>query len=506
MKLSNQKIVLAIFFLVVNMFAQENRDFFSRLDEQYSLEKTLQKPIYYNPAFMSDYSIYSFSDFQINYNQHKKDDYLLQEGGKEKGFAVQGKSYKKLSKGQNVWGEVAYRNFDIYDVQWNLNVDKDKIEPYFIADSSKGDRKYEVYFFKGGYVKSFSKIDVGTEFSYEAKMGYGQSDPRPKSTSSDLKLNVGASYKLNIPYKVGLYAQVEKYNQDSSIDFASLIEKSTIYQMTGFSDFNSYFSYNSMNAIYYGYTYKVGGSFKQFEKNNLYAGFAISSNKLHKAVTLSTDYDINRLETNAYQLSFSKFFDFDNHRLGILFNQTHQQKDGYDIYYTNNKEILTKLLGKKQYKYKIDNSRFDILYTYKMNRATLSLNGVYELEKVSESKEESPLFKKITAHHFGLVASYNYKVNNRDNLMFTASVFQRKVSHSKAKLYVDNTTKESLRNWLDNDFKVVSNDYQNAKMSLRYNHQIDEVFGGFIGVDYNYLNYSDLGANNSYSLRVGITF
>ncbi|WP_435523135.1 DUF6850 family outer membrane beta-barrel protein [Chryseobacterium indoltheticum] len=73
------------------------------------------------------------------------------------------------------------------------------------------------------------------------KLGYRSRDPRLKSTTSDLSLNAGVNYKVFREYEVGIFGTFNKYTQNSSLTFQSVLGKPFVYQMVGLG-ISNYFS------------------------------------------------------------------------------------------------------------------------------------------------------------------------------------------------------------------------------------------------------------------------
>ncbi|MEK6495483.1 DUF6850 family outer membrane beta-barrel protein, partial [Myroides odoratimimus] len=285
---------------------------------------------------MSDYSSLSFSDFQASYQYQQNKAYLLEQGSKQSGLQVNGKSYKHLTNNKAIWGEVVYKNQRQYDKQWNSTLDPQYIGPYTLADSSKGNNKYESYQFSGGIVKTKGKFDFGIDLFYLAQMSHRERDPRPKSTSSDLRLKAGVAYNLFKDFKLGAFAQVLTYKQTTSVIFFSEVARADLYQMNGLGDYNFYFSAKSSQAKYTSDTYQTGLSLSSLKEGDFTVGVIFGQRNLTKvASTINANHDTNKLKHNEWSLYLNKGFSFDQHRIVANISYDKLDKKGSSILYSN---------------------------------------------------------------------------------------------------------------------------------------------------------------------------
>ena len=181
MKLQNTLFSFFILtFGLTNLKAQDSIRLFPKIEQQYSVERQLKNNFYYNPASMSGYSNFSFTDFSIGYENEKRNIYRPHEGSGQKGLSLKVTSYKKQNDHRSIWGSARYQNLNLSSVKWNENLDFDRIAPYSIADSAGGDTKLERYQFSGGISQKINRWTFGLEASYLAQLGSRNRDPRQK--------------------------------------------------------------------------------------------------------------------------------------------------------------------------------------------------------------------------------------------------------------------------------------------------------------------------------------
>lgn len=126
-------------------------------------------------------------------------------------------------------------------------------------------------------------------------MSHRERDPRPKSTSSDLRLKAGVAYSLFKDYKLGTFAQVLTNKQTTSIIFFSEVARADLYKMNGIGDYNFYFSTKSSQAKYTSDAYKTGLSLSSLKEGDFVVSVIFGQRNLTKvASTINANHDINK--------------------------------------------------------------------------------------------------------------------------------------------------------------------------------------------------------------------
>lgn len=179
-----------------------------------------------------------------------------------------------------------------------------------------------------------------------------------------------------------------KYTQDTDITFANQTQKAALYQMNGLGTWNRYFSGKTTGTNFEGNGYEYGINIEN--KNfDFVVGFTNGRTKLKKffkGVRLSNstgDAEGNRLEGTYYSVFAMKFFQIEAHRVGLKYNYTTKEKDGIEIYYTDNESELglVKLLEKKIYKAKEDSHLVEAMYEVNFAKSQLVAKPFWKYQK-----------------------------------------------------------------------------------------------------------------------------
>ncbi|MFW2136153.1 DUF6850 family outer membrane beta-barrel protein [Chryseobacterium sp. TY4] len=159
---------------------------------------------------------------------------MVQSEFSQNGLSVKVNSYKKQNKNRSIWGNTSYQNLKLTSVNRKENLDYNRIAPHSIADSAVGDTKLERYQFSGGISQKIDRWTSGLEASYLAQLGSRNRNPRQKITTSNLNVNPGANYRFYKDLEVGVFRNLNKYTQSTSMKFVSrfIKEKTTKKKMT----------------------------------------------------------------------------------------------------------------------------------------------------------------------------------------------------------------------------------------------------------------------------------
>lgn len=138
-----------------------------------------------------------------------------------------------LSPSLRVWGYAHYLQNKTSEIIWNESSDIDRIGPYVMADSIGGTRYAENYEFIGGFLQTKHKWLWGGEMSYTAQLSYGKIDPRPKNSTSNLRLESFAGYKIFSNYKLLVKGNYERYKQTNTLKYFNELGVYPSFHLTG---------------------------------------------------------------------------------------------------------------------------------------------------------------------------------------------------------------------------------------------------------------------------------
>lgn len=138
-----------------------------------------------------------------------------------------------LSPTLKVWGYAHYLQNKTTEIIWNESSDIERIGPYAMADSIGGTRYAENYEFIGGFLQTKNKWLWGGEMSYTAQLSYGKIDPRPKNSTSNLRLESFAGYQIYSNYKLLIKGSYERYKQTNTLKYFNELGVYPSFHLTG---------------------------------------------------------------------------------------------------------------------------------------------------------------------------------------------------------------------------------------------------------------------------------
>lgn len=491
--------------------AQDQLSAYDRIVIQQQSEQIFKKDFYYNPVHQLDYSSFSFSDILVGYQKSQKDLYQLQEGSGVEGIQIAASSYKKLSNNRSIWGTVVYKKNTQKGLQWNNNLDVELLGPYVLADSTSNSMKYEAYEFAGGYAKKIQRFSLGLEASYQAHLGYKSRDPRPRSISSHIKIKGGIGYDITDNWTISALGLFINYTQNTEIKFANQAQKAALYQMNGLGTWSRYFSGKSTGTIIErsGYEYGIDVENKAFD---FIIGATKGSTKLKRFSTgvslknSDNDAETNRLEEDYYNLYFMKFFTLDEDQLGIKYKFSKGEKTGIEVYYTDNDtKGLEKLLEKKLYSYTDTSHLIEGMYEVNFAQSQLIVQPFWKYQKNTELLREVNSKQNFTYSYYGVNLAYTQTLTATTTLAVEPTFSYRKTSQATNQLNFA-TTKESMKDWLLNDFEYLSSDYVYWGTTVKYAIEKVKKAPMFVAITYNQLDFKKNKQNNYLGVTLGVTF
>jgi len=485
--------------------AQDSIDFFNKYRNQYSAERNLKSQFYYNPASMSDYSSTSFSEFGIGYHSEKKDIYREQLGSGDKGLKIYVDSFQKLNEKRAVWGKASYESQKQLKIKWNENLDFDRVAPYVLADSVGGDLKLERYSFAGGYSEKFNRFTLGLEANYTAQLGYRSRDPRINNTTSDLYVNLGLNYNVFREYEVGVFARFNKYTQNSSISFVSLLGNPYLYQMVGLGYSNNFFNGGKNAIAFEELGYKVGAQITNKEGKDFYIQAIAGNSKNIKNIQINNQFfEASDLQNEQFIFEGAKFFNLnDHHRFGIFANYSASVKTGTEFGYSINTQRTEQIFQRKAYRNETYASLFKLMYQFSKDNFTLNATPFFSHQEIKERRLYPVSGQKFVYNYFGINADFQQKLNKNQVLSFSPYFTKRVVNKSiSAITSVGNT---AINDWILQDYQFQASDISTFRASLRYDIKLEKLPAFFVSAEYQSQKIQKKN-NNFVGASLGITF
>lgn len=506
---SYSKYLTGVFILCFSFMAkaQDSLSLYNTIVNQLNQFRILNDDFYRNPANMSDYSNYSFSNIRLNYQSLKNESYLLQQGQSHQQINLQTSSYKATKNNLTLWGGASYNSRKTKNVQWNNNIDLERINPIVIADSIGGTMNLQTYDFNGGFAKKIKKFTFGTQLQYQASLNYKTQDPRPKNVTSDLNISFGTNYSLNDNYKIGLAAGINRYIQTATVTFSSEVQRTALYQMNGLGTYNFYFSNKSENAVYTDFNHNYLLTFGS--KDQLFSITAgVVFGDLKKDISLSGNnsaYETNRISSQKSFANIYKIFRIkDHYNIGAKINYTKIDKLGTDVFYTNNTNIVTKLLEKESYNFTNTNLTFSLIFQYQKNGSSVFIQPFYSATQTSESKYDIDANQNFNHHIIGSKLFYLQQLNSKNALSLNASLYRRTLKNTPNNLIL--TPHIGINEWLLSDFNLMKTNYYAIETEIRYDKKLftKQSIYAIFALDYHV--YSNKTTNIQSILSLGITF
>lgn len=500
--------LMIIAFASLSVKAQDSIQLYQKINNQYSIERNFRSQFYYNPANKSDYSSSSFSEFNVGYHNDDQKVYRQQLGAGEKGLTVNAKSFLKLNPNRTVWGNASYQNLEKRSFRWNENLDYERIAPYTTADSLGGTLNLERYYFAGGMSQKINKWTIAGEVSYLAQLGYRSRDPRLKSTTSDLTLNAGVNYKIFREYEVGVFGTFNKYTQNSSLNFQSVLGKPFVYQMVGLGISNYFFSGGvnpSQTFEEFGYKGGVQISNQQGKDFYLRASAGRSNNtKSHRSSGGNTTFEISELENKNLELEGAKFLTLkEKYRIGVLANYKAIVRTGSEFGYSVNTNATEQIFKRKSYRSENFISSVKVLYQYNSDNFTVSASPFFGYEEIKERNLYPNSGQKFEYSYFGLTADYRQSINSNQAISFQPYFSKRMVNKSINALSL--MANQEINDWILHDYNFQASDISTFGASLRYDIKLEKLPAFFVSAEYQSQKIQKKN-NNFVGASLGITF
>lgn len=484
--------------------AQDSTRFFNKYSSQYSAERNLKSKFYYNPASMSDYSSASFSEFGIGYHSEKKDMYREQLGAGDEGLKIYVNSFQKLNEKRAVWGRASYESLKQFKLKWNENLDFDRVAPYVLADSVGGDLKLESYAFAGGYSEKMNRFTFGIEANYNAQLGYRTRDPRINNTTSDLWVNLGLNYNPFREYEVGVFAKFNKYTQNSSISFVSLLGNPYTYQMVGLGYSNNFFSGGKYSTAFEELGYQVGTQISSKKGKDFYLQAVFGNSKNIKNIQVNNPYfESSDLKNEQYVFEGAKFFNLNHHRLGFFANYSASVKTGIEFGYSINSQFTEQIFQRVTYRKEDYSSMFKLMYHYSKDNFTFNAIPFFGHQEIKERRLYPVSGQKFVYNYFGITADFQQKIKENQAVIFQPYFIKRLVN--KDIWALTSTSNAAINEWILQDYLFQASDISSFGASLRYDIKLEKLPALFISAQYQSQQIQKKN-NNFVGASLGITF
>ncbi|MGH1516719.1 DUF6850 family outer membrane beta-barrel protein [Chryseobacterium sp. JK1] len=483
---------------------QINDSITGKIREQYSYERILKNNIIINPASQPGDRKYNFTTFNVFTKTNNTPNEIQQKGKGKNEWGAEARTLQILNDKTTVWGNASYSQGKNKQVIWNENADYDIIYPYIAADSVGGDMKFETYRFSGGYSKKIDTYTLGITASYKATLSYRDIDPRPKNTTANFSLALGANKLMFQKFRIGLFADSEKYTQKHYLSFVSNQGYPMIYNMSGLGNYNELLSGKLRQAYYEGWSYGGGLQIFEADNRNWYLNLGIKQFKLDK---LLTEYaDLNASKINEQQLTFSggKFFSSGKVVWGIFAEGNSIKRKGTENLFLNENSRNYIQIGSVE-KYTHHLNRFIVKGLLKMGKEESQSSFLPFIGWVQEKEKYNSPFSKIELSKLMYGADYQWiKTFNTNQVLNVLLGVSATNVYQKDRLFTI-SGKPAINEMLQKNYNVLSADFWQAHIDIQFHFNLPVIKNAFVGGKMMYTHFQN-GTNALFTASIGSIF
>ncbi|WP_160138368.1 DUF6850 family outer membrane beta-barrel protein [Chryseobacterium sp. c4a] len=473
-------LILPILFLGSEVYAQDNDSIMKKIREEYSYERILKNRINTNPANMLDSRKYRITVFNI-FTQNNDTPNEIQQKGKGKDlWGAETRTHQILDPKTVVWGNASYSQGKHKQVVWNENADYDIIYPYVAADSVGGDMKFENYAFSGGYSKQLNTFTVGVTGSYKASLSYRDIDPRPKNTSAQFSLALGANKLMFNQFKIGAYLEAEKYTQKHYLSFVSNQGFPMIYNMNGLGNYNALLSGKLRQAYYEGWSYGGGLQIYEAENRSWYLTAGMKKFNLDKLLTEYADLTASKIEEQQFNFSLGKSFETGTISWGISAIGNHTNRKGTEnLFLNDNSRNYIEIGSAERYSHRVTDIVFKGFLEVEHKSAKSSLIPYFGLIQENEKYNNPLSFIHLSKLSYG--ADYQWLKTFSDKLALSVSTGVSIMDVYKKDAAFNSSGKPAIQKMLQENYQFQSSDFWQAKIDIHFHFNVPVIKNAYVG-------------------------
>lgn len=497
-------LILPILFLSTEMYAQDNDTIMKKIHEEYSYERMLKNNINTNPANILGSRKYQMTVFNIFTQNNDTPNEIRQKGKEQNLWGAETRTHQILDSKTVVWGRASYSQGKNKQVVWNENADYDIIHPYVAADSVGGDMKFENYAFSGGYSKEFNSFTVGITGSYRASLSYRDVDPRPKNTTANFSLALGAHKMMFGKFKVGAYVEAEKYTQKHYLSFVSNQGFPLIYNMSGLGNSNELLSGKLRQAYYEGWTYGGGLQIFEAENRSWYLTAGIKKFNLDKLLTEYADLNASRIDEQQFNFSLGKFFESGRISWGISATGNHTNRKGTEnLFLNDNSRNYIQIGSAERYKHQITDALLKGFLQLEHKKAKSSLVPFFGWIREEEKYNHPISFIGLNKLIYG--ADYQWLKTFSDKLALSVSMGLSVMDVYKKNATFNISNKPAIQQMLQENYNYQSSDIWQTKLDIHFHFNFPVIKNAYVGSKMMYSNFKN-GHNMLFAATIGGIF
>ncbi|NOU58381.1 DUF6850 family outer membrane beta-barrel protein [Marinifilum caeruleilacunae] len=463
-----------------------------------------QSEIWRNPAMLSHKYDKSFSDISLSLQENKSNGlYIIELGDKNSAINFDAYSFKKR-KQSSVFGRAKYIKSHTENIKWNTVSDYYRLYPFIVADTIGGKSYKEHYYFEGIYNYESENYTIGIQGKYKATEEYRKLDPRPKSTVSDVTINIGVLKKISKKYKIGANFSFADYQQDQDIDVYKTGAGIKIYYLRGMGVSDKEFStpVKSNDPKYNTYelkSYEIGTQLIPVDDKGFFSSVSYQKSELELADIL---YKINHMNSKTLNLSLGRLFKPNGRFLKLKSYFKYLSQKGFDHSYKDFKLInVTQKYTADKFKLGIDG----ILFYKKEHRSTfyhLNVNYSYSNEERWILTGQKPLQELNHLNlNLGLGKRFVLKKSSLNLKLFSLANYCL-----NSDLITTNVASEGANEGLITpNYKFLSADKLILGTDIRYDIGTKKSYGLYTRLEYNQMIISGSKSQYGFNLAIGLT-
>lgn len=499
----------SIFFLFTALFstpfhAQVNDTIMEKVREEYSYERLFKHDLNSNPANRLGARKYNITTFKLITENTDTPNEIQQKGKGKNLWGAEAHSLQMLDPKTMVWGSAFYTKGKTKQVLWNENADYDLIYPYVAADSVGGDMKFENYSFSGGYSKAIHSYTIGITGSYRANLSYRDIDPRPKNTSANFSLALGANKLIFEKFKVGAYLEGEKYTQKHYLSFVSNQGFPMIYNMSGLGNYNELLSGKLRQAYYEGWSYGGGLQIFEVSNRNWYLNVGLKKFNIDKFLTEYADLNASKVDEQRLNISLGKIFHTEKLVWGISADGRSTERKGTENLFLNeNSRNYIQIGTVERYNHKINNIILKGLL--QIENTNVKSSWVPFFGVIQEKEKYSNPLSVVELNRIVYGADYQWLKSFSSDLALSVALGLSVTDVYKKNGVFNNSGKPSINQMLQENYAFQSSDFWQAKLDVNFHFTLPVVKNAFAGGKIMYSNFKN-GSNILFAATIGTIF
>ena len=327
-------IFLSVFLSVTNTYAQDTTSYINKIAEQVSPLVNLRDEMYSSPALRPFYRNYNYALLAANLEKLDKDLYLRQEGSGYNSLKINSESFTRNITGISLWGKAYYNNEKIKQVNFNETLDYHYVYPYVMSDTVGGDLNAETYYFGGGLSKKIGRLRYAFQGSFKGVQSFRNRDPRPKNISSDVNISLSVAKELPKDKALSFDLNLQKYNQNNSLDFVNQLGFPLVYHDAGLGVYNEILAGTRMLAYYKGFRLGTQLNFVPTNLNGFSAQLGYHRFRLSKGLS-SIEDDVSEINEDNIHLALAYHLQLQKQSFIVKLKGSFIKRDGIEATFAN---------------------------------------------------------------------------------------------------------------------------------------------------------------------------